>query len=90
MIPSTLKPRGTWKADHEDAIIPKKKKNNLGAQVLGILLLHLRLRGVRSISPCPDLDVHHAGSLQTLGQVLQHEVVAQADNPILNLMSNGG
>ena len=66
------------------------KKNNLGAQVLGILLLHLRLRGVRSISPRPNLDVHHAGSLQTLGQVLQHEVVAQADNPILNLMSNGG
>ena len=60
-------------------------KNNLGAQVLGILLLHLRLRGVRSISPRPNLDVHHAGSLQTLGQVLQHEVVAQADNPILNL-----
>ena len=88
MIPSTLKPRGTWKADHEDTML--LKKNNLGAQVLGILLLHLRLRGVRSISPCPDLDVHHAGSLQTLGQVLQYEVVAQADNPILNLMSNGG
>ena len=88
MIPSTLKPRGTWKADHEDNML--LKKNNLGAQVLGILLLHLRLRGVRSISPCPDLDVHYAGSLKTLGQVLQYEVVAQADNPILNLMSNGG
>ena len=88
MIPSTLKPRGTWKADHEDAMLIEK--DNLSAQVLGILLLHLCLRGVRSISPCPDLDVHHAGSLQTLGQVLQYEVVAQADNPILNLMSNGG
>ena len=87
MIPSTLKPKGTWKADHEDAML---LKNNLGAQVLGILLLHLRLCGIRSISPGSDLDVHHAGSLQTLGQVLQHEVVAQADNPILNLMSNGG